>query len=85
MEKNNREEWLRLLFEKDEWSEDDRRRLLAYLDSHNDEYLRSQMEERFHDDVGAPHTNKDTEQRLLRLIHNRIKSADSKPRRVFML
>lgn len=80
MEKNNREEWLRLLFEKDEWSEDDRRQLLAYLDDHNDEDLRSQMEERFHDDIGAPHTNKDTEQRLLHLIHGRIKPTASKPR-----
>ena len=38
------------------------------------------MEDRFRDDMTIPHTDQDTEQRLLHLIHNKIKPANNKSR-----
>ena len=79
MEKDNTE-WLKLLFEQDEWSEADRRRLLAYLDSTDDEVLRRQMEDRFREDMTVPRAHPDMEQRLLSLIHENIRPTENKTR-----
>jgi len=80
LENNNREEWLRLLFEKDEWSQEDRRRLLDYLDAHDDKDLQRLMADRFRDDMAIPHADQDTQQRLLHLIHSRIRPVERKSR-----
>lgn len=48
---NNHTEWLKQLFEKKEWSGEDRRRLLEYLDNTGDDVLRRMMEDRFNQDV----------------------------------
>ncbi len=79
MEKDNTE-WLRLLFEKDEWSETDRRRLLEYLDTTGDDDIRSLMEGRFQEDMIHPQAYPDKEQRLLSLIHEKIRPSDKKTR-----
>jgi len=77
----NHTEWLKQLFEKEDWSEEDRRRLLEYLDNTDDDALRRQMEERFSEDAahaaspGAIRTSEagpGTEDRLLALIHEKI-------------
>lgn len=83
MEKDNTE-WLRLLFEKDEWSEADRRRLLEYLDNTGDDDLRRLMEDRFREDMDQPRSHPDKEQQLLTLIHEKI-SPERKKARVFLL
>lgn len=79
MEKDNTE-WLRLLFEKDEWSETDRRRLLEYLDTTGDDDMRRLMEEHFQKDMTHLQPHPDKEQRLLSLIHEKIRPADKKTR-----
>lgn len=80
MEKDNKEEWLRLLFEKDEWSEDDRRRLLAYLDEKDDDAMRRLMGDRFREDLTASHSSPGKEQHLLSLIHEKIQPPANKGR-----
>jgi transmembrane sensor len=80
LEKDNKEEWLRLLFEKDEWSEDDRRRLLAYLDEKDDDAMRRLMEDRFREDLTASHSSPGKEQHLLSLIHEKIQPPANKSR-----
>lgn len=79
MEKDNTE-WLRLLFEKDDWSEADRRRLLEYLDTTDDNDMRRLMEDRFREDMAQPQIHPDKEQRLLTLIHEKIGPGKTKTR-----
>jgi ferric-dicitrate binding protein FerR (iron transport regulator) len=85
---NNHTEWLKQLFEKEEWSEEDRRRLLEYLDNTDDDALRRLMEDRFNEDVvqraaasdvirtsensAGPGVPAGAEDRLLALIHEKI-------------
>jgi ferric-dicitrate binding protein FerR (iron transport regulator) len=80
LEKDNKEEWLRLLFEKDEWSEDDRRRLLAYLDEKDDDAMRRLMEDRFREDIAPSQPSYGKEQHLLSLIHEKIQPPANKGR-----
>jgi ferric-dicitrate binding protein FerR (iron transport regulator) len=80
LEKDNKEEWLRLLFEKDEWSEDDRRRLLEYLDEKDDDAMRRLMEDGFREDMTASHPSPEKEQHLLSLIHEKIQPPAKKSR-----
>jgi transmembrane sensor len=80
LEKDNTGEWLRLLFEKDEWSEDDRRRLLEYLEEKDDDAMRRLMEDGFRQDMTTPRTHPATEERLLSLIHGKIRPAERKAR-----
>jgi len=80
LEKDNKEEWLRLLFEKDEWSEDDRRRLLEYLDEKDDDAMRHLMKDRFLEDMTASHPSDGKEQHLLSLIHEKIQPPANKTR-----
>jgi len=83
LEKDNTE-WLRLLFEKDDWSETDRRQLLEYLETTGDDDLRHLMEDRFREDATHPQPHPDKEQRLLTLIHKKISPAEKKPRLVLL-
>jgi ferric-dicitrate binding protein FerR (iron transport regulator) len=80
LEKDNKEEWLRLLFEKDEWSEDDRRRLLEYLDDKDGVAMRRLMEDRFREDLTVSHPSPEKEQHLLSLIHEKIQLPANKTR-----
>ncbi|MDO6433692.1 FecR domain-containing protein [Flavitalea sp. BT771] len=80
MEKDNKQEWLRLLFEKDEWSEDDRRRLLEFLDEKDDDAMRRLMEDRFREDMTASHPSPEKEQHLLSLIHEKIQPPANRTR-----
>ena len=73
------EEKLKRLFEQEYWSEEDRRWLLAYLDSADTAAMRLLMEKRFHED--AMHTRDHPEApRLLTLIHDRIDTRERRPR-----
>ncbi|HEY8970404.1 MAG TPA: FecR family protein, partial [Puia sp.] len=82
---NNHTEWLKQLFEKEAWSEEDRRRLLEYLEDTDDDALRQMMEERFNQDaagsdgmsggVRPSEASPGTEDRLLALIHDKITPA----------
>jgi len=83
LEKDNTE-WLRLLFEKDEWSEADRRQLLEYLETSGDDDLRDLMEDRFRDDMTHVQAHPDAEQRLLTLIHEKIKPTEKRSRLVLL-
>ncbi|HVW59332.1 MAG TPA: FecR domain-containing protein, partial [Puia sp.] len=73
-------EWLKLLFEKEGWSEADRRRLREYLDSTGDDDMRRLMEDRFREDMTNPQTHPDKEQRLLTLIQEKIGPGKTKTR-----
>ena len=69
---NNNEERLRRLFEKGEWPEEDRRWLLEYLDTQDQEEMRRLMEAHFQADAAASPGNPAAAGRLLALIHEKI-------------
>ena len=80
----NNKERIRLLFESGSWSEEDRRWLLEYLDTQDQEELRQLMESHFQADSAAAPPNPPEAARLLTLIHEKIQ--EKKPRaRLFSL
>lgn len=68
----NNKERIRLLFESRSWSEEDRRWLLEYLDTQDQEELRELMEAHFQADLAAAPSNPPEAARLLTLIHEKI-------------
>jgi transmembrane sensor len=81
---NNNEERVRLLFESGDWSEEDRRWLLEYLDSQDPKEMRQLMEARFQADTAAAPPNPPTAARLLGLIHEKIQPQEARPRLFFL-
>jgi len=69
---NNNKERLRLLFESESWSEEDRRWLLEYLDTQDQSALRQLMETHFQAEAAAPPGDHPEAGRLLTLIHGKI-------------
>jgi len=65
-------ERIRLLFESGSWSEEDRRWLLEYLDTQDQEELRQLMEAHFQADSAAAPPNPPEAARLLTIIHEKI-------------
>jgi len=69
-------ERLRLLFEKDNWSEEDRRWLLEYLERDKTSAMQDLMEDRFREDLkeegAGSQAQEGEEDRLLALIHEKI-------------
>jgi len=76
----NNEERVRLLFESGHWSEEDRRWLLEYLDTQDQEELRQLMETHFQADAKAAPPNPPEAARLLTLIHEKIQQKRTRPR-----
>lgn len=72
-------EKLKRLLEQEDWSEEDRRWLLEYLDSEDTMAMRLLMEERFREDEKDP-PDQPTADRLLTLIHERITPEDRRSR-----
>lgn len=66
------EERISRLFESGSWSEEDRRWLLEYLDTQDQQELRRLMETHFQADAGAPPGDPPEAKRLLTLIHEKI-------------
>ena len=81
---NNNEERLRRLFEKGEWSEEDRRWLLEYLDTQDQEEMRRLMEAHFQADAAASPGNPAAAGRLLALIHEKIQSEKTRSRLFYL-
>jgi len=77
---NNNKERLERLFETDNWSEEDRRWLLQYLDTPGQEEMRRLMEDRFITDMASPVSQHDQSGRLLALIHEKITPEQTRPR-----
>jgi len=75
---NNPAERLERLFQSENWSEDDRRWLLEYLDRPGQEELRRMMEDRFHTNTAREEFHARAEP-LLHLIHEKIKPATARP------
>ena len=75
---NDHNERLRLLFEKDNWSEEDRRWLLEYLETGNTASMQDLMEDQFREDLMHPEEivgirpEEGDQDRLLALIHEKI-------------
>ena len=78
------EERIKRLFESGLWSEEDRRWLLEYLDTHGQEELRQLMEAHFRAEAAAAPQNPPEAERLLTLIHEKIREKRTRPR-VFSL
>ena len=76
----NTEERIQLLFESRSWSEEDRRWLLEYLDTQDQEELRQLMETHFQADAGTAPPNPPKAADLLTLIHERIQEKKTRPR-----
>jgi transmembrane sensor len=81
---NNNEERVRLLFESKDWSEEDRRWLLEYLDSQDPKEMRQLMEARFQADTAAAPPNPPAAARLLGLIHEKIQPQEARPHLFFL-
>jgi ferric-dicitrate binding protein FerR (iron transport regulator) len=77
---NNDKERLKLLFESESWSEEDRRWLMEYLDTQDGEELRRLMSAHFQADAAAAPGNSTHAGRLLALIHEKIQPARKRPR-----
>ncbi len=77
---NNNKERLRLLFESESWSEEDRRWLMEYLDTQDQKELRQLMAAHFQADVAAAAGNPPEAGRLLALIHEKIQPERKGPR-----
>jgi ferric-dicitrate binding protein FerR (iron transport regulator) len=76
----NNKERIKLLFESQYWSEEDRRWLLEYLDTQDQEELRQLMETHFQADSAAAPPNPPEAARLLTLIHEKIQPKRNRPR-----
>jgi transmembrane sensor len=77
----NNKERVRLLFESESWSEEDRRWLMEYLDTQDGEELRQLMSAHFQADAAAAPGNPPEAGRLLALIHEKIQPAGKGPQR----
>lgn len=71
-------ERLKQLFDKDDWSEEDKHWVLQYLENTENVELQNLMEEKFRNDIvsGISHTE---EERLLSLIHSKIDRTETGP------
>ncbi|HTI10675.1 MAG TPA: FecR domain-containing protein [Puia sp.] len=76
----NNKERIRILFESGSWSEEDRRWLLEYLDTQDQEELRQLMETHYQADSAAAPPNQPEAARLLTLIHEKIQEKKHRPR-----
>jgi len=76
----NNEERLKILFESGSWSEEDRRWLLEYLDTQEQEELHQLMETHYQADSAAAPPNPPEAARLLTLIHEKIQQKRTRPR-----
>lgn len=76
----NNKERVRLLFESRSWSEEDRRWLLEYLDTQDQDELRQLMETHFQADAKAAPPNPPEAEHLLTLIHEKIQPKRTQPR-----
>jgi transmembrane sensor len=76
----NNKERVRRLFESGSWSEEDRRWLLEYLETQDQEEMRRLMETYFQADVKAAPRNTPEAGRLLALIHGKIQPERTRPR-----
>jgi transmembrane sensor len=78
---NNNKERLRLLFESESWSEEDRRWLMEYLDTQDQKELRQLLSAHFQADLAAAARNPPEAERLLALIHEKIQPERQRPQR----
>lgn len=76
-------EYLRQLFEKDHWSDEEKHRVLQYLEQTDNAEIRSLMEEKFSNDLALNTPHEDAE-RLLSLIHAKIGVAKPKAGRILL-
>ncbi|TDX00898.1 FecR family protein [Dinghuibacter silviterrae] len=73
------EERLKRLFDTELWSEEDRRWLLDYLETQDQEELRRLMDAHFQAEAAADRAHPPEAERLLTLIHERIQGRKDRP------